>query len=296
MPHLRVFNFEGRQRVGDCRVWSNVESACIALRQHRQAGALVKNVNVEFTFKFALSAVSDYRGDVEVCRSLCKIKNRIHMHSLDVHFRAYQQIDRSINAAIVRPVTGMSTRQHLGIEIRVRHDHKGVVCAGMQKTRDIEIKCCVPLAQMLSHLPAVYPNGRRMENCLKLDSDCLVFPGLWNLDRAAVPNDAKVVSRVLHGLPGVRNNYLLPTVRMLCRFVPAIGHPCLIRILAKRPNTIQRHTFCVRRRGITWLDSRSGRSIRGRCGQGYAQGQRRSGFQEIAASIHRYVNVHDSLD
>ena len=119
MPQLWLFNLEGRQRTRDGCARRNANRSCIARLQGGETGVCFSNANREPTFEFSIRGVSDYNREVNVGDSVGKIRNSIYVYSLDVHLRGYKQIHWPINAAVMRPIAGMSAGQHSGVKIGV---------------------------------------------------------------------------------------------------------------------------------------------------------------------------------
>src|SRR5438552_6954837 len=89
-----------------------------------------------------------------------------------------------------------------------------------------------------------------MEDRLELNSYSLITPVPGNLKRAAIPGRAEVFGGILRDLPGVWNIYVFPAIWNLGGFVPLVFLPDTVRIQAKLPHPIQRHTLRMRTAGV----------------------------------------------
>src|ERR1019366_5783070 len=135
-----------------------------------------------------------------------KIGNRFNVDTLDKSLRRDQQLDRTKDSAIVGPIAGTSSRQHVIVEGTIHTHRDRIGLAPAEELRDVEGKSRVTLAGMFSGEPAIDPHHGGMEYSFKLDSHRGMLPSDRNIEGPPIPGDAAIVDRPQGNLPGMRHN------------------------------------------------------------------------------------------
>ena len=207
--------------------------------QYIQARSVIDDIAGNLTAKVMMAAVAQNYRNIETPCFGRKVRNGIHVHPFNVCLRGDQQVDRAINAPVRRPITGMTSGQHLLVETGVNHDDKQVFSGSMKKGGYIERECCISFAKVLSSLLPIDPYRCRVKHGFEFNSNRLFLPARSHFKLSPVPSYAKISGRIGGRLPSMRNGNLIPSLRWSFRFFPVPGAPEVVWIEPKLPASVQ---------------------------------------------------------
>src|SRR6267378_4642393 len=249
---------------------------------HCRAGLVVDNLKGNSSNPFFRTRVSKIGGDGNLRIPTCEIGNSFGINTLYKSSRCNEQLHWPVDASVMRPITGTSSRHHMLIECIVNSHCNGVGTSQAQQVRDIKHECGVALADMISGQLPIYPDFGCVEYGLKLESYRRVLPITRSVESSLIPGDPSIVGKSGVYLPSVRHIHPAPKTGRFVGFVPTLLLTGDLGIGAKPPFAAGTHCFSqghVRRVGAR----RRCRRANGPSGHGTGLSQ------EFPTRMHRYT-------
>src|SRR6267378_150819 len=247
-----------------------------------RACLVVDNLKADSSNPLFRTRVAKIGGDGNLRIPTCEIGNGFGINTLYKSSRCNEQLHWPVDASVMRPITGTSSRHHMLIECIVNSHCNGVGTSQAQQVSDIKHECGVAFADMVSGQLPIYPDFGCVEYGLKLESYRRVLPITRRVESSLIPGDPSIVGKGGVYLPSVRHIHPAPKTGRFVGFVPTLLLTGDLGIGAKPPFAAGTHCFpqgYVRRV-----------RARRRCRRGNsARGQSPGLSQEFPTRMHRYT-------